>query len=248
MADRRHFEAGGADYARHRPTYPPELAEALAALPAQRGQALDVGCGSGQLTVLLADRFARVTGTDISADQIANAEPRATIAYQVEPAERIGLADGSVDLIVAAQAAHWFDLPAFYTEARRIAAPGAALALISYGVPVLDGPAAARFKNFYWGDIHPFWPEGRSHVEQGYAAMDFPFDETSIPPLAIERDWSLADLAGYVGTWSAVKAAAKAGRAEIAETALAEIGALWGDPASTHRITWPINGRFARLS
>lgn len=247
MAGRRHFEAGGADYARHRPGYPPELASALSALSAGRGQALDVGCGSGQLTVLLADHFDRVTGTDVSAEQIAHAERRGNTDYRVEPAEKIGLADASVDLIVAAQAAHWFDLPRFHAETRRIAAPGAALALVSYGVPQLDGPAGERFRQFYWGDIHPFWPEGRAHVEQGYAAMDFPFDEVSIPPLAIRRDWSFAALAGYVGTWSAVMRAAKSARGEIAGHALAEMAGLWGDPERTHRITWPITGRFARL-
>lgn len=248
MTERRHFEEGGAGYARHRPTYPPALAAALAALAAGRGHALDLGCGNGQLTVLLADHFDRVTATDISADQIAHAEPRPNIDYRVEPAEASALPDGSVDLIVAAQAAHWFDLPRFYAEMRRLAAPGAALALVSYGVPELAGPAGERFRRFYWGDIHPFWPEGRAHVEQGYASLDFPFAELSIPPLVIERDWSLAALAGYVGTWSAVKAAAKAGRGDIAETALAEIAALWGDPATEYRISWPITGRFARLA
>lgn len=247
MADRRHFEQGGADYARHRPTYPAELAEALAALPDRPGHALDAGCGSGQLTRLLADHFRRVTGTDVSADQIAHAAPRPNVAYRVEPAERIALPDRSTDLIVAAQAAHWFDLDGFYAETRRIAAPGAALALISYGVPRLDGPAGGRFEQFYWGEIHPFWPEGRAHVEQGYAAMDFPFAETALPPLWIERDWSLADLAGYVGTWSAVRAAAKAGREGIAAGALADIAAIWGDPQTEYRITWPITGRVARL-
>ncbi|WP_299907316.1 class I SAM-dependent methyltransferase [uncultured Paracoccus sp.] len=247
MAERRHFEEGGAGYARHRPTYPPVLAGALAALTAGRGQALDVGCGNGQLTVLLAAEFDRVTGTDISADQIANAEPRPNIDYRVEPAEASALTDGSVDLIVAAQAAHWFDLPRFYAEVRRLAAPGAALALVSYGVPELAGPAAERFRRFYWGDIHPFWPEGRAHVEQGYASLDFPFAELSIPALVIERDWSFSALAGYVSTWSAVKAAAKAGQGEIAETTMTEIAALWGDPGTEYRISWPITGRFARL-
>ena len=148
---------------------------------------------------------------------------------------------------MAAQAAHWFDLPRFHAEVRRLAAPGAALALVSYGVPQLDGPAGERFRRFYWGDIHPFWPEGRAHVEQGYTALDFPFAELSIPPLVIERDWSLAALAGYVETWSAVKAAAKAGQGEIAEGAMADIAALWGDPGTEYRISWPITGRFARL-
>ena len=45
--ERRHFEEGGADYARHRPTYPPALADALADTCAATDHALDVGCGTG---------------------------------------------------------------------------------------------------------------------------------------------------------------------------------------------------------
>ena len=165
--ERRHFEEGGADYARHRPTYPPALADALADTCAATGHALDVGCGTGQLSALLAARFRQVTATDPSETQIANAAPHPRVAYAIEPAERIGLPDASADLVVAAQAAHWFNLDRFYVEARRVLYPGGALALVSYGVPQLTGPAAERFERFYWQDVHRHWPPGREHVEQG---------------------------------------------------------------------------------
>lgn len=113
----------------------------------RRGHALDLGCGTGQLSVLLAGEFDRVTATDPSASQIASAGARGNIRYAIGTAEAIDLPPASLDLIVAAQAAHWFDLPAFYAEARRIAAPGAALALVSYGVPRLSGPAARGLRN-----------------------------------------------------------------------------------------------------
>lgn len=247
MSGRRHFEQGDAGYARHRPSYPPQLADCLAGLCRRRDHAVDVGCGTGQLSLLLADRFARVTATDISESQIANAVLRDNIAYSVGSAEQIALPDASVDLIVAAQAAHWFDLPAFYTQARRLAAPGAVLALISYGIPQLDGPASARFDRFYWQDIHPYWPADRVHVEQGYQTLDFPFQQTALPDLFIERDWSLAELAGYIHTWSATRRAAQAGQSQVVADALADLAALWGDPAARYPVCWPINARVARL-
>lgn len=243
--DSRHFETGGAGYARHRPTYPPELASALAAEAPRRDHALDLGCGTGQLSVLLAGEFARVTATDPSASQLANAMPRPNIRYGEGRAEAIDLPDGSADLIVAAQAAHWFDLPAFYAEARRVAAPGAALALVSYGVPQLDGPAGAGFARFYWQDIHAHWPAGRAHVETGYRSLDFPFAERGLPPMAIVRDWSLPELAGYIGTWSAVTRARSAGAGGLVDDGIAGIARLWGDPATAYRITWPLTARIA---
>jgi len=63
------FETGGADYARHRPTYPPALVDFLADHCARTELAVDVGCGNGQLSRLLTARFAKVIATDASADQ-----------------------------------------------------------------------------------------------------------------------------------------------------------------------------------
>lgn len=213
----------------------------------RRGHALDLGCGTGQLSVLLAGEFDRVTATDPSASQIASAGARGNIRYAIGTAEAIDLPPASLDLIVAAQAAHWFDLPAFYAEARRIAAPGAALALVSYGVPRLSGPAGAPFAQFYWQDSHEHWPPDRAHVESGYRSLDFPFAERGLPTLTITRDWSLAELAGYVETWSAARRARKAGAGAQIDAGMAEIGQLWGDPATQYRVSWPLVARIATL-
>ncbi len=67
-----HFSTVAARYAAFRPHYPPALVDALADLTT--GDVVwDIGCGSGQLTVHLATRFARVIGTDPAAAQIAAA-------------------------------------------------------------------------------------------------------------------------------------------------------------------------------
>lgn len=78
-----HFSTGSANYAAHRPTYPAQLVDELAALCPGTRLALDCGCGTGQLTVLLAERFERVVGTDASAAQIdkAQARERSSIAW-----------------------------------------------------------------------------------------------------------------------------------------------------------------------
>src|SRR5207249_7256547 len=120
-----HFSDKAAGYAAYRPVYPPALVDALAALAPGRGLAWDAGCGSGQLSLLLAQRFDRVIATDASADQIAHATAHPKVEYRCAPAEASGLADGIADLAVAAQAAHWFDLPDYYAEVRRVAPPRA---------------------------------------------------------------------------------------------------------------------------
>jgi SAM-dependent methyltransferase len=246
-AARNWFDQGGSAYARFRPEYPPALASRLAELAPDRRLAVDVGCGSGQLTRWLAPCFERVVGLDPSADQIANALPDARIDYRQAPAERMPLADGCASLVTAAQAAHWFDLPAFYREARRIAVPGAVLALVSYGVPALEGPLAERFRAFYDNEISPYWPPERQLVDSGYATIDFPFPERAAAPMELRYAWSLPQFLGYLSTWSAVRSAREAGRDALLGAFADDLAAAWGDPALERQVRWPIHMRIGQL-
>jgi len=248
MADsfKDHFSTRSADYALYRPTYPAELAERLAALAPGRELALDCGCGAGQLSVLLADVFAQVVATDASAQQLANASPHPRVAYRHAPAEASGLADASVDLLTVAQAAHWFELDAFYAEARRVLRTDGVIALITYGIIEADGEVGAALSRFYFDVIGPFWPPERRHVETGYRSLPFPFAELEPPQLAMRANWTLEQLLGYVDTWSAVRVAeATLGRAPYESFAEA-LRALWGAPDQPREIRWPLSMRIGR--
>ncbi|KAK2839544.1 hypothetical protein Q5P01_013284 [Channa striata] len=97
--------------------------------------AVDVGCGSGQGTVKLARHFASVVGTDVSAAQLEEASQHANepnITYRQCAAEELPFADGSVDLVTAMSAFHWFDRPRFLQEAHRVLKPNGCLALLNY--------------------------------------------------------------------------------------------------------------------
>jgi ubiquinone/menaquinone biosynthesis C-methylase UbiE len=173
MSFKDHFSTRSADYAIYRPTYPRALVDYLAGLCAAHDVALDVGCGSGQLSVLLAERFAQVIATDASAQQIEKAAAHERVDYRVAPAENSGLPDRTADLVTAAQAAHWFDLPAFYAEARRVGKPGAILALVTYGVLQADPDIDPTIQHFYENVVGPYWPPERYLVEEGYRSFDF---------------------------------------------------------------------------
>ncbi|KAB1074279.1 class I SAM-dependent methyltransferase [Methylobacterium planeticum] len=243
-----HFSTNNAGYAAHRPTYPHALADFLADAAPARTQAWDAGCGTGQLSVLLAARFRRVLATDASAQQIASATPHEAVTYRTAPAEVSGLSAGSTDLITVAQAAHWFELDAFYAEVRRVARPRAILALITYGVLHVAGEEVeAVVQRFYHAVIGPYWPTERRHVEDGYRSLPFPFEAVEAPSLAIEVSWGMSDLIGYIETWSAVRQAEKAvGRGPI-DAAQAELARAWGDPEARRMVRWPLSLRVGRL-
>lgn len=238
--DRNWFEHGGADYARYRPGYPDALVAALAASAPGTGRAVDVGCGTGQLTARLAPEFDEVIGVDPSAEQLINATDAEGVRYLCAPAERLPIAEETTDLITVAQAAHWFELDAFYREAHRIAVEDGVLALISYGVVELEGEVGERFRQFYDTEIGPFWPPERRHVESGYADLPFPFRRIPVPPTEMSAEWSLARLLGYIATWSATRRAAEAGHGDRLTHFAAALTDLWGDPALPRSVRWPL--------
>jgi SAM-dependent methyltransferase len=242
-----HFSSRSAGYAAYRPTYPDALVDFLAAIAPRHALALDCACGSGQLSVPLARRFRQVIAVDASAAQIRHAEAHDRVEYRVAGAEASGVPDATADLITVAQAAHWLDLDRFYTEARRVARPAAALALITYGIGHVQGAPDAVLSRFYYDVISPYWPPERRLVETGYRTLAFPFREIDPPPLDIVAFWRLADLLGYVRTWSAVKEAEQVLGTAPMDTLTRELGEVWGDPETRRTITWPLSVRAGQV-
>jgi SAM-dependent methyltransferase len=242
-----YFSASATGYALHRPNYPAQAIEFLAGLCSQTNTAWDCGCGSGQLSVLLAERFQRVIATDPSAAQLANAKQHPGVEYRLGSAEASGLPDGCADLAVAAQAAHWFDLPAYYAEVRRVTKPGGVVALITYGNMVTDANVFGVLQNFYKNITGPYWPPGRKHVEDGYRSFAFPFEELQAPRLEIRREWDLAAMLGYVDTWSATTALRQAKGDAPVEQFRRDLAEVWGAKETVHVIRWPLSIRLGRV-
>jgi SAM-dependent methyltransferase len=242
-----HFSKIASSYVQYRPRYPAALADFLSGIAPARELAWECGCGSGQLSVDLANRFARVIATDASADQLAQAVPHPRIEYRCATAERSGLSSGIADAVIAAQAAHWFDLQSWYGEVRRVAKPAAIVAAISYGNVLMEGDAGALVERFYGGLVGTYWSPHRKLVDEGYRDLFFPFEEIEAPPLEIRVEWDLAAFQGYVETWSAVRALVQAeGRSRL-ESFREELARAWGPAQETRTVRWPIAVRAGRV-
>ena len=238
------FSRDSGSYARFRPRYPAALFDWIAALPASRRLAWDCATGNGQAARMLAPHFSRVVGTDASKAQLRAAD-RGEVGYVASLAEASALASGEVDLVTVAQALHWFDLPRFFSEVDRVAAPGAALAVWGYGRPRVSPALDAVINRFHDQTVGPYWPTARKLVEDGYRSFQLPIDESVAPPSRIEADLTLPELLGYLRTWSAVGAYVAARGHDPVEVLAPELGARWG-AASTRRIEWPLFVRGGR--
>ena len=244
--DKLHFNPVAGGYAAFRPSYPPELVDYLVSLPQRRQAAWDVGCGSGQLSVPLARKFDQVYATDASPEQVTRAPSHERVRYSVAPAEASGLAAESVDLVVAAQAAHWFDLPRFYGEARRVGRAGSFIVLITYGNLEMDGFLHDLIRVFTFATLKEYWPPERSFVDDGYASLAFPFEERQPPPLAIVKALTREALLGYIHTWSSVSNLRRKGNGEVLSKFEAQLKELWGEE-KTREVRWPISMRVGSL-
>jgi hypothetical protein len=122
--------AGSAEhYARGRRPYPPALATAVRdelGLDGT-GRLLDVGCGPGSLTVVLAPLFAAALGVDADAGMLTEAARRAPgIQWRQLMAEELPAGLGTFRMVSFAQSFHWMNQRLVADRMREMIEPGGA--------------------------------------------------------------------------------------------------------------------------
>lgn len=193
-------------YAKFRPEYPPELYNFILKNTKNRETAWDCATGNGQAAKVLAQHFEKIYATDISQKQIDNAAQAENIEYSISSAEKTNFEDNTFDLITVAQAAHWFDFDKFYIEVRRVAKPGATLAIWGYGTLSVDEKEIDKLlQNFYWNIIGKYWDAERQHIDSHYEILPFPFENVVNEKFTMAFNWHRDEIEGYLNTWSSVQ-------------------------------------------
>lgn len=243
-----HFSALATEYSRHRPAYPDEFIDTIAALAPDRTLAVDCATGNGQAAIALAGRFDRVIAVDASAEQLAQAVPHPRVRYERAMAESLPVPDHSVALVTAAQAIHWFDFDRFHAECRRVLQPRGVLAAWTYTVFRAGDAVDELIDRFYHGTVGPYWPPERQYVQEGYRTLPFPWDEVPLPPCRLVTEWTLEQALGYFATWSSVLHYRRAHDGDDPLPALRdELAPAW--PAgATLRLEWPLHVRVGRAA
>jgi SAM-dependent methyltransferase len=242
-----HFSRLATGYATYRPQYPDGLFAAIAAASRSHEVVWDCATGTGQAVRGLARHFALVLASDASREQVAAATSHERARYLVARAEAAPLPAGSACMITVAQALHWLELAEFYAEARRVLRPGGLLVVWTYGSQRVDGgPIDSVLHDFYQRVVGPYWPPQRRWVETGYRTLRFPFEEVALQAPPMSADWTLGQLLGYIGTWSAVARCRESSGTDPVSELADRVVPLWGDPAVSRRIEWPISVRAGR--
>jgi len=170
-------------YDRRRPSYPAEAVRAVASLAtaaAPSGSVLDVGCGTGIFTRLLAaelpDAFS-ITGVEPSADMRATAAARFEVSPRIRfvagQAEALPARTQSIALVTAATAAHRFDRPPFYAEAARVLAPGGSMALVQNERRWWDSSGLAEYETILESLVPDYRRGSHPDAKGGFSVSDF---------------------------------------------------------------------------
>ena len=248
MTFKDHFSGHAKEYAQYRPRYPVAMFEFLAGLSPHNELAWDCATGNGQAASAVAQFFDHVVATDASASQLEHATTHPRITYRVAREKDSGLLPASVDLITVAQAVHWFDLNAFYSECRRVLRPDGIIAVWSYRLLRFEATIDAILERFFSETLRPYWAPELRWVDKGYAQLDFPFQEVGHPEFDMKLDLNLPALMQYIGTWSAVKQYEAATGRDPLQELVSELESMWGDP-NVHRAShWPVSIRIGRHS
>ncbi|MGB0099335.1 MAG: class I SAM-dependent methyltransferase [Nocardioides sp.] len=125
----RSFGSVAAAYDRARPSYPRKAAAWL--VGDEPRTVLELGAGTGKLTETLVALGHDVHATDPDAAMLEVLRERLPdVPTSVAPAEQIPAPDGVFDVVVVAQAFHWFDHDRALAEIARVLGPGGRLALV----------------------------------------------------------------------------------------------------------------------
>ncbi|WPC05884.1 class I SAM-dependent methyltransferase [Pseudomonas benzenivorans] len=235
------FGAGAEAYASYRPHYPDELFAWLARHSPQHQRALDIGCGNGQASQPLRRHFGQVLACDASIEQLRAGSDWRGIQLFVADAQVLPLPSASLDLVVVAQALHWFASPAFFAEVSRLLRPDGLFCAWCYGLMQIDAGLDALVADFYRGTLAGYWLDGRASVDAGYRDIHCPLSPIETPELALATSWNFAQLLGYLRTWSAVQRWERQhGRDPVAELTPA-LRQAWGDVRQPRPIRWPLH-------
>jgi SAM-dependent methyltransferase len=243
-----HFSGHAELYARARPTYPMALYAFLVELAPSTARAWDCATGNGQAALALADHFDEVIATDASSEQLEHAPTHPRVTFRRALAEASGLDAGSVDLVTAAAAAHWFDHDAFHAEVRRVTRPRGVIALWTYGTRLLVSEQVDSVIERLAGEIlGPHWPPQFRHVRGGYRELPFPFAEVAAPELSAVTQWTLTGLMDNIRSWSGARAYMAAVGSDPVEVVAGDLQRAWGAEETVREVRFPLSMRVGRV-
>jgi len=234
------FGAAAEAYDAYRPEYPAEAFEFILARvsPAHRNLAMDLGAGTGRATRHLAGHFAKVIAVEPDrkmAEKIQGLGPG--VEVRITTAEDCAQENGSLDLLVIANALHWMDAPAVMASVTRWLRRGAIFALIDPPFPHTPSPIREIIRR----EFRERWDAFRDPRLGNAGNWKEPVWQNlilSTPGLALLEEKTIASIvplapAEFSGFWQSTSYASAYARS------IGAPAAYWRDLESRFQAAWP---------
>ncbi|XP_039155362.1 putative methyltransferase DDB_G0268948 [Eucalyptus grandis] len=227
------------NYVAVRPQYPDQWFSKLSALTSRHALAWDAGTGNGQAAIAVCRR---VVATDISEPMLKQGIPHPRVQYlhtgsSLSEEEMVAMLRGenSVDLITVAAAVHWFDIPKFYSVAKRVLRrPGGVIAIWTYTDMIKVNPKIEHILRRLREASKPYWKPGLQYMFEEYRNLPFPFESVGLgcegQPVQLEmpREMSFETFLSVLRTMSAVATAKQDGVDLLTDDVVKEFETAWG--------------------
>lgn len=240
------FSKQAVGYSKFRPQYPDEMIEYIISFVNNKSTALDVATGNGQVAHKLSTYFKKVFATDISQKQLDNAIQADNIIYSKESAEKTSFEDQKFDLIVVAQAVHWFDFESFYKEIYRVLKPEGIFAIMGYGLFSTNTDSDKILRHFYYDIVGSYWDAERKYLDENYETIPFPFEEIPTEKFENQFSWTFEALIGYLQTWSSVQHYISKNKKNPIDLIYDDLKKSW--QKNDHQVTFPLLLRIGKLN
>jgi SAM-dependent methyltransferase len=220
------FAGTASYYSEFRPSYPTSIFDLLtveAPLEAT-SRVLDWGCGTGLLTLNLAERVASVTGVDPDqgmldeAARLASEQGQDNIRWVLSVAERFKAKPGGYRLVVIGSAFQWMDRPVVAAKAHELLEQGGLFAVLGNPSPLmLIQPGGDRLDREDVGTavaaavaaVQDRWfePEEQSEPTRRLTRHEeiiraSPFGVATLLSVPTRREWDIPSLVGYLRSTS----------------------------------------------
>lgn len=195
-------------YERTRPSYPDRATRWLA--NGQVSRMLELGAGTGKLTAQLAERGHEVIATEPSSPMLERLVAALDVAAVRSGAEQLPFANSSFDVVVVAQAYHWFDTTKALPEIARVLRPGGLLSLV-WNVRDESIPWTRKLTEIIGSEDN----SPREDID-GIAASGF-FEPPEHARFGFWQDLDLPGLLGLVRSRSYIAALGESERTEVME-------------------------------
>jgi hypothetical protein len=99
---------------------------------------------------------------------------------------------------------------------------------------------------YYLETVGPFWSPRIRYVDEHYATIPFPFEESAAPMIELKSIWSLEEMEGYLHSWSATQEFMRVKGHDPVQEMHPQLARVWGAPERERLVRWPLYFRIGR--